>query len=231
MKIILETPEKIVLRMDGNVSLANALRRSIEEVPTLAIDEVEFFKNDSALYDEFVAHRLGLLPLKMDSKMNSKTEVSLTLKKSGPGMVYSGDLKGSGKVVFDKVPITLLEKGQEFEVIATARLGNGLEHAKYLPGLIWYRKLLKVSSKNSRINEIINNSEGIVKEKQGNSWIIDLAESEEEEISGIDKDAIKDHDELLFFVESFGQRNAKDIVIGCVKALEGNLNEVEKFIK
>ena len=231
MKIILETPEKIVLRMGGNESLANALRRSIEEVPTLAIDEVEFFKNDSALYDEFVAHRLGLLPLKMDSKINSKTEINLTLKKSGPGMVYSGDLKSNGRVVFDKIPITLLEKGQEFEVIATARLGKGLEHAKYLSGLVGYRKLLEVNSKNPKVNEIINNSEGIVKEKQGSSWIIDLAESEEEEISKIDKDSIKDHDELLLFVESFGQKNAKDIVVGCLKALEDNLSEVEKFVK
>ena len=42
--------------------LANTLRRTIvEDVPTLAIEDVEFRDNSSLLYDEMVAHRLGLL--------------------------------------------------------------------------------------------------------------------------------------------------------------------------
>src|SRR3989344_4780539 len=98
MQLIQKTPEKLILRMNANYGLANAIRRSIEEIPVLAIDEVEFFKNDSALYDEFLAHRIGLIPLKTESKLGSKTNVSLKLKKIGPGIVYSGDLKGNVKV-------------------------------------------------------------------------------------------------------------------------------------
>ena len=60
MEIIQKTAEKLILRMPANESLANAIRRSVSEVPTLAIEEVEIFKNDSALYDEMLAHRLGL---------------------------------------------------------------------------------------------------------------------------------------------------------------------------
>lgn len=47
-----------------DISMANALRRiMLAEVPTLAIDFVSVEENTSVLFDEFLVHRLGLLPL------------------------------------------------------------------------------------------------------------------------------------------------------------------------
>ncbi len=63
---ILELKEDSIsfLLTKTDTSVANALRRiMIAEVPTMAIDLVEFENNTSVLHDEFLAHRLGLIPL------------------------------------------------------------------------------------------------------------------------------------------------------------------------
>jgi DNA-directed RNA polymerase I and III subunit RPAC1 len=49
-----------------DASLANALRRiMIAEVPTVAIEKVFMMNNTSVIPDELLAHRIGLLPIKV----------------------------------------------------------------------------------------------------------------------------------------------------------------------
>lgn len=59
------TPDLVKFTLTNtDISVANALRRiMMAEVPTMAIEIVNVLDNDSVLFDEFLAHRMGLLPL------------------------------------------------------------------------------------------------------------------------------------------------------------------------
>lgn len=134
---------------------ANALRRAmITEVPKLAIDEVNIHENTSLLYDEQLALRLALIPLKTDLSAYSADDVfflslkAISPERAGYTMVYSKELISSDPEVeaaFENIPIVkLISTEREIGVIKTvarqkisleaiARLGRGKEHAKWQP--------------------------------------------------------------------------------------------------
>ena len=151
--VIESQPSRIRLRLKGiDRSYANAIRRlAISQVPTMAIDDVVILENSSVMFDELVAHRLGLIPLKTDlSRYNlpedcdcksalgcPKCRVLLVLDAEASDKVKtvnSSDLVSEDpetKPISDIIPIVKLAPGQKIKLEAYARLGKGSEHAKW----------------------------------------------------------------------------------------------------
>lgn len=156
VKIVKHGEYAVQFMLSGvKVRFVNALRRAmISEVPKLAIDDVHIHENTSLLYDEQLALRLALIPLKTDLKdYGPDDRISLTLQASSPEregytIVYSKELISSDPTVeaaFENIPIVKLisserEVGgiksvaqQKIALEAIAKLGRGKEHAKWQP--------------------------------------------------------------------------------------------------
>lgn len=155
VKVIEESVNSVTLQLEGiDRSYANAVRRfCISEVPSMAIDDVVILENSSVLYDEILAHRLGMIPIKTDlGRYNlpedcdcgnplgcHKCRVLFVLDAKGKdkvSIVYSGDLVSEDREVrpvSESIPLVKLVQGQSVKLEAYARLGKGKEHAKWQP--------------------------------------------------------------------------------------------------
>lgn len=170
VEVLEQSATSAKLRVRGvNHAFLNALRRTlIAEVPKLAIDDVTVYDNTSALFDEMLAHRLGLLPVPTDLGLFNFRDacvcggegcpsctVLFTLSKEGPGMVTSGDLSPADPrfaVVDPDIPIVKLLEGQRVMLEAAAVLGHGSTHAKWSTiTAMGYREAPKVKVGNGTV--------------------------------------------------------------------------------
>ena len=235
MKQIKKTNDQIVFSSDMGISLANSIRRYFNNVPVVAIDELEISKNESPLYDETIAHRVGLVPLKM-GKGKVSDKISLDVKRQG--IVYSGDFKGGPEPVYGTIPLTTLDKGQEIKFKATLKKGKGIEHSKFSPGIMFYRNLVSLTVDKEFYDEIKRVcTENEIKEK-GQKIVIrdDMAKEIADVCEGIvnkagKKAEIEDKGELVITVESFGQMKTKDIFLEAINVLKDDLKDISKKVK
>ncbi len=236
-------------------SFANAIRRTImDEVPTLAVEDVEFRKNSSILYDEMIAHRLGLIPLNTDLKSYdlpekctckgegcAKCQLKMVLKAKGPTTVYASDLKINDpkiKPIYPQMPIVKLIKNQQVELEATAVLGQGRNHAKWSPGLVHYKykpaiEVGKVDNANEvaavcplNIFEVKGGKLIVNKEKMLSCHLCGACHEKNPQVKINESET-----EFVFFIESWGQLNYKEMLTEAVKLFQSHLNEFIDIMK
>lgn len=227
-------------------SLANELRRiMMSETPTMAVEWVDFVKNDSALNDEIVSNRIGHIPLKFDKKLYnmmkdckcggkgcSLCQVKLSLKKKGPGVVYSGDMKTKNKDVvpaFDKIPITELFDDQEIEFEAIAILGTGREHTKWQGAVVGYTNLWEPSSKQSEMKLCDNHAFHVNGVKAIRSKPLECAMCKS--LNDDDGKFKPIETSFLFNVETASGLSTDEIVSESSVILEEKLKEFDKSVK
>jgi DNA-directed RNA polymerase subunit D len=162
--------EALELYLDGfPLPILNSIRRySLAKVPTYAIDEVTVVVNTSAMFDEMLAHRLAMIPLRSEESVDKLLSVdvmlcekcSLDSEEKPPKdvcdkcfvsmyleaeahdeevTVYSSEIKSEDphvKPVYDNIPIVILAPGQRISLELRARIGRGLEHAKWSPATV-----------------------------------------------------------------------------------------------
>jgi DNA-directed RNA polymerase subunit D len=155
VKALEETQNSVTLQLDDiDRSYANAVRRfCIAEVPSMAIDDVVILENSSVLYDEILAHRLGMVPIKTDLEryvLPEKCDCGSALGCHRCRVLFVLDAKGKEKVttvltgdlvsedreirpISETIPLVKLAHGQSVKLEAYARLGRGKEHAKWQP--------------------------------------------------------------------------------------------------
>ncbi len=141
-----ETDDVLKVEISGiNEAIANSLRRSMmTKVPTLATKELQITRNESGLFDEVLANRIGQVPFTIPSNVEEDDEVHLALKQEGPGTVLAEDLKADNDEAEPVNPETVivdLKEDQDLELEATAVLGRGSEHAKHQGGTVGYEKV------------------------------------------------------------------------------------------
>ncbi len=145
MKISISKPHgnKLDFTVDGIiVEFANTIRRyGMVCVPTFAVDNIVMYENTSSIFDEYISHRIGLIPLVTPVKAAGDAEVVFVIDETGPKVVYSADMKSKDedvKPAKDKIPIVTLNEGQKLRLEAKAKIGTGIDHAKFQSGLLSY---------------------------------------------------------------------------------------------
>jgi DNA-directed RNA polymerase subunit D len=244
--------------IDNEIYLINSIRRiMLSELPKLAIDNVIIYDNTTALFDEIISHRLGLIPIPTDlSLLNFRDDcvckgegcpsctVRYTLSKEGEGMVYSGDLQAnedSWSIKEDSIPLVELFDNQRLILEVEAILGKGGDHAKWQPVIAPGFKLIPSISFDQKYKEDVEEfikelPEGLVTMKKDSLELNDLKNLAVFE-SYLQKERIDfisvslDESNIQFHFLTDGSLDAKDALAASIQIFEDKLGEFEKQLK
>jgi len=261
MKVQIETLKSKYAEIDiesASLHLLNAIRRiMLSELPKLAIDDVVIYDNTTALFDEIIAHRLGLVPIPTDlTLLNFRDQcpcngvgcpsctVRYTLSKEGSGTVHSGDLQpaeASWTITEDKIPIVDLFGDQRLILEVEAVLGRGKSHAKWQPvispGYRLHPSISFESENKEQVEEFVSELPSGLVTLKGNELVLSDIKKLPVLESFIDRQHVdfisieKDPNHIHFHFETDGALHAKDAMVHSIKIFEDKLLELTEHIE
>ncbi len=235
-----------LLLSDFKLSLVNALRRAIiNSVQTMAIEDLNIYKNTSGMYDEILASRLGLISIKTPSALvKSKKEIKFKLKEAGPKAVHASDLICEDEDIAPVYPDTLiinLNEGETIDLEATAGFGNGQEHIKFSPAHAFYHFYPSITIKKGDVKGAVRIAALCpvdILDGQGDKLAVKKGKLQDcilckacEDFAGPDNiKIVSDQDKIVFEIENWGQLDTKEILEQAFKSLEDEVKEIEKKV-
>jgi DNA-directed RNA polymerase subunit D len=223
-------------------AFANGIRRAmIADVPTFSIDSVRVIENSSVMFDEQIAHRLGLVPLTtpLGGEFEDDAEVTLAIDVEGPETAYSGDLESADGMVQpadESIPIIDLKDGQRLEVEADAVLDYGHNHAKHQGGVaVGYRHLQRIEVVGDRGEFADDDAEiirGVVEDEDGELVPTEAFDHDltrrypEKEVEVIDVE-----NAFVFDVETDGSFDVDTLVQAGVNTLSDRAEELKEAVQ
>ncbi len=221
MKVLNDGGEMLVMVSEKETpALLNALRRAvISEVPAMAVSEVDFYENNSAMFNDYLANRIGLIPLTWEEGIEDDVRITLSLNVEAVEeikTIYSRDLVSTDpkiKVFTETIPIMVLNKGQRIRAEGFAVKGTAKQHARFQSAMASYGKAgeFKAVDKCKKCSSPMTAFAPLVGKKDlpDNSFLCSNCEKQDGEGK-----------EFLFIVESFNNLSAKEQFDRALKVLE-----------
>lgn len=248
-----EESVSIILK-DTDAPFVNTLRRLIMDyVPVMAVEEAEIIENSSAMYDEALAHRLGLMVLLTDIKSYTlkrdcacggkgcaRCELWLEIKAKGPKIVCAEEVESTDpkvKPVHPKMPIVKLLAKQSIHVKMKAVMGEGIDHVKFSPGLVYYQGYPSIKIGDikdaAKIAAVCPKKVFVVKDKK---LVIDddkkcfLCNACVDETNG--EISVKGSNEnFIFHIEPWGQLRPDEMLLKATDIMNEKIDEMLKLLK
>lgn len=127
--------ETLYFTFSGTAREANVLRRIFfRDIPVMAISDVRFRQNVGVFHDEFLRHRLELIPVvadadDFDEKESVRFDLYCTGKKTD--FVFSDKITNKDYPLMSGIPLTKLGPNHVIELEAYATKGFGRNHARW----------------------------------------------------------------------------------------------------
>jgi hypothetical protein len=114
--------------ISGSAGFCNAIRRTLlSDLSMWAPKELLIRSKMSCQTDEYIAHRIGMIPFRKIGEGDS-----ITLKAQGPGMVLSQQFVGTAfETIHNDIEIMLLDKDQQLDFTVFFDKQNASKHARY----------------------------------------------------------------------------------------------------